>query len=449
MAKKMNKAVAAILAGAMSTALLAGCGSGSSESASQDASASSGTEAAAESTSSGNNDLVMAWWGNQVRNERTQAALDKYHELNPDITVEGQFFQWTDYWQKLATASAGDALPDVIQMDYQYIDQYVQNGQLLDLTPYIESGALDVSNIPDNILEMGKIGDGNYGIAAGVTGSCLFYNKTATDEAGIEIKQNMTMDEFKEIAQEMADTTGYRVRLFQSGSYLTEWLRGEGTPFTEAKLPVDNAEDLIPYFQLHKDGIDNGWHLTPDLMTSTGVEDSPLVYGSSPETMAWCVMDGSSNMLTSFQSAAADGVEIALMTIPTSDPKKSNYLKPAMYFSVSASTKDPDAAVALLNYLINSEDANNILLGERGVPASTTIAELVKSQVSETDQAAMAYVTDVITPNCSAIDPPNPDGWSEVSSELGKIQEAVEYGQTSVEDAAQQLYDKCAEIWGN
>lgn len=161
------------------------------------------------------------------------------------------------------------------------------------------------------------------------------------------------------------------------------------------------------------------------------------------------VRNGSSNMLTAFQSAAPEGTEIALMTIPTADPQKSSYLKPSMYFSVSANTKDPDAAVALLNYLINSEDCNDILLGERGVPASTVIADSLKDKVSETDQKAMAYVTDVVTPNCSPIDPPNPEGWSEFSDTLGKLQEAVGYGQTSPEDAAKQLCEKAAALWGN
>lgn len=452
-----KKLLAVLLTGTMLSALIAGCGS-SSDSTSTDTSADTSTEAATEAASEtastesadgSGTQLVMAWWGNQVRNERTQEVLDLYHEQNPDVTVQGQFNQWSDYWSKLATDAAGDAMPDLIQMDYSYIDQYVNAGQLLDLTPYIESGALDVSNIPDNILAMGEVGDGNYGIPSGVTGSCLFYNKTATDEAGITIETNITLDEFIEIAKQMQQSTGLRVRLESGGGYLSEWLRGEGTPFTEAKLPVDSAEDLVPFFEILEEGVNDGWHLTPDLMTSTGVEDDPLVYGSSNETMAWAVMSGSSNMLTSFQDAAPEGMDIALMTIPTADPVKSNYLKPSMYFSISATTEHPDEAVALLNYLINSEDCNNILLGERGVPASTVIADSIKSQLSETDQEAMDYVTDIITPNCSPIDPPNPDGWSEFSDTLSKIQESVGYGETTPEDAAQQLYDAAAEIWGN
>lgn len=447
----LKKVLALALAGTMCVSALTACG-GSKESAdSNNGGAAQETESkddAAASESGDSTSLVMAWWGNQVRNEKTQQALDKYHELNSDVTVDGQFFQWDDYWSKLATSAAGKNMPDLIQMDYKYLDQYVNNGQLLDLTPYIESGALDTTNIPENVLEMGVVGEGNYAIAAGINAPCMYYNKTVTDELGIEIKDNITLDEFVEIAQEITDKTGYRVKMLNGEGYLTEWMRAEGFPIVEAKMPVDNADALTPLFQILEDGIKDGWHITPDLVDATGVETEPLVYGSSPETMAWCTMNGGSNLLTAFQAAAPEGTEIALMTVPTNDPVKSNYLKPAMYFSISADTKNPDAAVALLDYLINSTDANEILLGERGVPASTAVADAIYDKLSATEQQSFTFVTDVITPNCSPINPPDPDGTSEFVDTLKKLYEKVGYGESTAQEAAEELYNKGIELWG-
>lgn len=436
--KNVKRMLALAAVGVLSISTLGACGGSGSD---------SGESSSESSSSSGSSDLVMAWWGNQVRNEKTQEALDKYKELN-GVTVEGQFYQWNDYWSKMATAAAGNSMPDLIQMDYSYIDQYVENGQLLDLTPYIESGALDVSNIPDNILQMGVVGDGNYGIAAGVSGNSLFYNKTVTDEAGVTIKDNMTYDEFVEIAKTVTEKTGYRAKLIQDVNYMGEWARAEGIPIVEAKMPVDSADAYVPFFQMVADGIEEGWHLTPENIDATGTETDPLVYGSSPETMAWCSISGTSNMLTALQEAAPEGADIAITTIPTSDPIKSNYLKPALYFSISADTEDPDAAVALLDYLINSEDANAILLGERGVPASTAVTDYIYDLVSETEQESFKYVTDVITPNSSPINPPDPAGMAELNDTLKKTVEKVSYGESTPEEAAQEYYDKGIELWG-
>ena len=431
---KLRKIFACGLAGALCVSTLGACGSSEGE-----------TKTEKKENTSKN--LVMAWWGNQVRNEKTQAVLDKYQEKE-GVAVEGQFYQWNDYWSKMATAAAGKSMPDLIQMDYSYIDQYVDKGQLLDLTPYIESGALDTTNIPENVLEMGKVKDGIYGIAGGVSGNCLFYNKTVTDELGITMKDNMNLEEFIEIAKEVTEKTGYRAKLIQDVNYMGEWARAEGIPIVEAKMPVEQAEAYEPFFQILADGIEDGWCITPDNVDSTGIETDPLVYGSSPETMAWVTMNGTSNQLTALQAAAPEGTEIAVTTIPTKDTKVSNYLKPALYFSISADTENPDEAVALLNYLINSEEANEILLGERGVPASTKIAEHISDLVSETEQKSFAYVTDVITPNCSPINPPDPTGMSELNDTLKKIVEKVSYGECTPKEAAQEDYNKGIELWG-
>ena len=68
--------------------------------------------------------LVMAWWGNQSRNETYTTILDSYAEAHEGVTIEGQFVSWDDYWNKLATAAAGHTLPDIILMDYSYMTQY-------------------------------------------------------------------------------------------------------------------------------------------------------------------------------------------------------------------------------------------------------------------------------------------------------------------------------------
>lgn len=438
-AGKLKKILGIMLAGALCVSVLGGCGQEG---------AGAETKPGSEKEDANSDNLVMAWWGNQVRNEKTQSVLDKYQEQTKDVTVEGQFYQWNDYWSKMATAAAGKSMPDLIQMDYAYIDQYVDKGQLLDLTPYIESGALDTSNIPENILEMGRVKDGIYGIAGGVSGNCMFYNKTVTDELGITMKDNMSLEEFIEIAKKVTQETGYRAKLIHDVNYMTEWARAEGIPIIEAKMPADHAEVYEPFFQILADGIKDGWCMTPDNIDASGLETDPLVYGSGPQTMAWVTMNGTSNQLTALQAAAPEGTEIAVTTVPTSDTNVSNYLKPSLYFSISADTKNPDAAVALLNYLINSEEANEILLGERGVPASAKIADHISDLVSETEQKSFSYVTDVITPNCSPINPPDPAGMSELNDALKKIVEKVSYGECTPKEAAQEYYQKGVELWG-
>ena len=107
----MKKKIALLMACTMAAASLAGCGGGNSA-----------KETTAAAAPAGDVAMTMFWWGNQIRNERTQAALDLYSETN-GVTVDGQFAEWSDYWNKLATSAAGHAMPDVVQMDYMYLNQ--------------------------------------------------------------------------------------------------------------------------------------------------------------------------------------------------------------------------------------------------------------------------------------------------------------------------------------
>ena len=198
----MKKKIALLMACTMAAASLAGCGGGNSAKETTAAAAPAGTTAAAagETTAAaaapaGDVAMTMFWWGDQVRNERTQAALDLYSETN-GVTVDGQFAEWSDYWNKLATSAAGHAMPDVVQMDYMYLNQYASSNLLVDLKPYIDDGTLDVSQIAENTIASGSVGDGVYAIAAGINSPALLYNKTLLDGAGITVKDNMTMDEF-------------------------------------------------------------------------------------------------------------------------------------------------------------------------------------------------------------------------------------------------------------
>lgn len=382
--KSLKKAAVLAIAGAMAVTSLAACG---------------GSGSGKDSEGGSSDSLTMAWWGNQVRNERTQQALDAYKEES-GITVSGQFYQWGDYWSKMATSAAGKKMPDVIQMDMSYIQQYVDKGQLLDLTPYIEDGTLDTSNISEDIVNMGKVGDGIYGIAAGTSASCMFYNKTLLDELGITINDNMTLDEFIDISKQVYEETGYRSNLYHYGLYMDMYARANDIQASD-KLGGDSADDYLPYFETLETGIKEGWQISP--------------------------------------SQAAD-IDSALTTIPTTDPQKSNYVKPAMYFSVSADTANPEEAVKLLNYLTNSETAYDILLAERGVPASTAISEAIMDKLSPAEQENANFVNNVIAPNSSPMPPFPVEGSTEAQDLLRKLEEKVKYGEYTAQQAADEYF---------
>ena len=373
------------------------------------------------SAAAGNVSMTFTWWGNQTRNERTQAALDLYSEQNPGVTFDTQPAEWNDYWTKLSTLAAGNSLPECLQMDYSYLAQYVAADLLVDLTPYVEDGTLDVSNVSQSILDAGSIDGKLYAICAGMNAPSLFYNKTLLDSLGITVKDNMTIDEFEAVAREVYEKSGVKTDLpYSAGdNYLPYAMRSHDVVklFNEDSLNVTDAASLVPGFQIYEDGVKDGWIIGADVhaeLTSNSVEQSPLVYFSSEATQSWCGFFWS-NQLSAMVAAAPEGMEI------------------------DAGENEAEA-VKVVNYLLNSEDANKILLGERGVPASSVVASAIAPLQDETAQVVTKYVNDVVTPNSSAISPAIPDGANEVYDYYNQLVDKILYGQMTAQEAAEDLF---------
>lgn len=392
--------------------------------------------------------LNVAWWGNQTRNDRTQAVLDLYTKEN-GTTFDVTMNSFGDYWTTMATASAGGQLPDVLQHSTTYIQQYVDNRLLLNLTPYIESGALDVSSIGESIVNLGRINDGIYGICVGTNGLACLYNKTVLDAAGIEMHDLTTMDEFLALCKEVYEKTGYKTDLgYGTENFLPYIIRGMGKSLFEGgKLGV-TVEDMTYFYGLYEQGVKEGWLLGGDVFASLvagSVEQNPMVYGSSPATMSWCAFNWT-NQMVAMQNAAPEGVTLGLTTLPSPDPVKSNYLACSMYFSISANTAEPDEAVKFLNYFVNSVDANKILLGERGIPVSSVVGDAIAGDLDDVTKQVVAFVNNVVVPNSSATPAADPDGASEVHATNRELVEQISYGAITAEDAAKMFVETATEI---
>ena len=167
-------------------------------------------QGSAEKKSSGDTiELVVAWWGSQTRNEKFQAALDRYMELNPNVKIETQTNGFSDHMISLAASAASGTMPDVSMSQSAYLAQYVSAGQLLDFTPYF-GNLFDRTDISDAVLDTARIGEGIYGITAGVNALALVYNKTLTDSLSITIPDYMTLEDFMDISREIYAKTGVK-----------------------------------------------------------------------------------------------------------------------------------------------------------------------------------------------------------------------------------------------
>ncbi len=436
----MKKKILSLMLSGLMVLSLAACGSGSgdtsapadnaAEPAKTETAASDAPAATAEPVdsplavgtfdpaSAGTVELNFGWWGNQVRDEVTKNACDYFTEVYPNITFNLNAQTWGDYWPQMQTFAASDMLPDIMQQDYAFIEQWVEAGNLLDLTPYVESGALDLSNLAPSIVDTGKSSkDGHiYAVCAGENAPALLYNKTLTDSLGITVPDNMTWDQFAELSRKIYEESGYGVIYGNTNSEnpVTYYARGLGhQALFEAEGLSTSVEEMTGYYQRLLDGVKEGWMYDTDKVANVSeatIPEYPLVYGTDPSVRTW-VSFAFSNQLSAYQAAAeADGIELGITSWPENNPTSANYLKPGQFFSVTTDTKNPDLAVAFLNYLINDTQAGILLQAERGVPASSKVAADIAEEVGKKDPTYPVIVKylEFVAGNSSAIFPSLP-----------------------------------------
>jgi multiple sugar transport system substrate-binding protein len=84
-----------------------------------------------------------------------------------------------------------------------------------------------------------------------------------------------------------------------------------------------------------------------------------------------------------------------------------------MFFSITANAENPDLAARVFNFFLNDKNANDILLGERGVPVPEDVRNYLSGKVDAANQKIFAFVS-LATANSSAIDPPDPGASGEI-----------------------------------
>lgn len=436
---KQLKKTTALLTSAALALSLAACGGGASSTASSTAVSSGASSEAASTAQDAPITLSVAWWGGATRNERVEQTLALYTEQHPNVTFSTATNNFGDHQTAMSTAAASGDLPDMWLIQTQlWMGEYVSNGQLLDLTPYIESGALDASNISD--LESGRAADGGiYAIAAGLNTPGIQYNKTLLEENGIEIKNGMTVEEFGDKCNEIFQKTGVKTAINNPEAFIEYLLRADGKLlYDDGKLGAESPDDLRTYFDLMERGRNEGWLLDYETWVTAGGDSAtqPVVTGDS-----WCAM-WNSNQMAGLQDPCPEGVVLDMVTWPTSDLEASGYLAGAMGWVIPANVKDPDAAVALLNWWINTPEVQQIMCGEFGVPANSKCAESVIPMLSEANGRAFTYVLEEVVPHSSPKNPIGGTGATQVRNLIDELEEAMYYGSITAEQGAQRLFDE-------
>lgn len=341
----------------------------------------------------GQTEIRFTWWGSDTRVKVTQAAIAAFEAKNPDIKVKAEYGDWSGYWDKLATQTAANDAPDVIQMDEKYIAEYSSRGALLDLSKQ----KVETAKLVADVLKAGKSDAGLTGIPAGINAATIIANPKIFKDAGVSLPddQKWTWEDFKNIAAQITaktpdGVTGATAYSADQAS-LNVWLRQNGKDFysAEGKLgfePADMEGWLAFLIELaNAKAIPAASQVIEEQAAS--LDQSATATGKAAMSFWW------SNQLPALEKAA--GTELVILNYPSKTASAADaklWYKPSQFWSASSRSKSPEAAAKLIDFLANSTDAGKALLADRGVPTNTDVRAAVAPDMKPADKRVIEFI---------------------------------------------------------
>lgn len=383
--------------------------------------------------------LRMSTWGNDSRLRLTEEAKTAFEQANPGIKVQVENSEWGGYWDKLATMTAGNTAPDVIQMDEAYIAAYGGRGALLDLGK--QSSVLNLSAMDAKVLDTGKVDGALVGAPVGVGIFSVGVNPDLLKRAGLKMPDDKTWtwDDFATMAATVTEklgsegVTGMDFFGFTSAE-MGAWTRQHEQELfpTEGQTRV-TAETLQSYFEFAKRLQETKATPAADSQVqdqTAALDGSKFAQGKAAFHLQF------HTQIAAF--VAASKADLKLLRLPAQAKGESPRMvnKASMYWSVSSRSDYPAEAAKLISFLMTDPAAVKILKVERGIPAIPAVQSQIEPLLDPTGKMALEFArqlqAEVVTP--PQVTPQNASGFG---TEVTPIGTDVLFGRKTPADGAQ------------
>jgi len=185
----------------------------------------------------------LVFWEFMMDDDTAESVIEEYEAQNPDVEIEFVQLSWATGFDKIVTAFAAGAVPDVLELGNTWVANFANEGVLTNISDEVEK-------YPYIVGWNQSLYDGEYWGYPWLLGTrAMFYNTDLFEEAGLDPENPPeTWGELLEAAKKI-DALGDGIYGFGMGS-------GEPqTPWQEWFLPAVWGN--------------NGNVLSEDMMTST------------------------------------------------------------------------------------------------------------------------------------------------------------------------------------
>jgi multiple sugar transport system substrate-binding protein len=128
--------------------------------------------------------LVVTVW-DDPENTGMNAIAAQFMKDNPDIEVEVQLIPYDRYEDVTRTTLSGNDVPDIVQVNDDYVVTYTNRGLILPLTSYVQKLNLDPNNYYKSVWDFNWVKGELMAFAPMNKVRLVIYNKDALKAAGL------------------------------------------------------------------------------------------------------------------------------------------------------------------------------------------------------------------------------------------------------------------------
>lgn len=146
---------------------------------------------------------VSGWASSPAEYSLVQTNLNKFQKSHPNIQVRWTPYLGNDYPTQMQNNFANGTMPDVFYLQPRMVPEYVTDGKLLNLSPYMARDHIEASSyyfVNTFSCKTGQV----YGIPKDFNTLGLFYNKKLFQQAGVAFPTNQwTWNDMRQAAKKL------------------------------------------------------------------------------------------------------------------------------------------------------------------------------------------------------------------------------------------------------
>ena len=356
--------------------------------------------------------IHLVFWGNSTTDEQIIEIVELFIEKNPDIIVEIDIIDLDIYWDKINTLAISRKPPSIIQLDYTHIAEYKQKNLLEDMRQYIEENIIDIFNWAETDLVYGEIDEKLVALSMGTKAWGMSVDPEVLEKADIIINDlEWTWLDFENIALAIYRKTGIKtlpiVQFHQIFEHISRQFNvpffaedQKSLGFTDNATVINAIKDVIDMNLRLKDA---GALYDPEIaFTEKSIEEETISKNETWNAFYW------SNQHIEYVNSAHRPLDYYVFpTISRNKEYFGTYLMPSRLISILAPSKNKEISAQFVDFILNDEEANRILLAKYGVPVPKHIRDDLYPLIDPNIKSVFDYITKV-TPYTSPIPPPDP-----------------------------------------